>query len=195
MSGSPVAALVRGWVSLYTRGLPADARAARRDEVADDLWCQHAEAAAAGRSLARSTPTFLRLLFGMPADVSWRLTHRRSPAPASLERSPSTGTRVLGALAIMYGLSFAILLVPFAQVGEDALWTTFGWFAVPVFPTGTIAFVVTALGLVRLLSDRVSMLGVIGAVLAVLGALGPALQRRGLGADRPGPAHGRGRQC
>ncbi len=82
--------------------------------------------------------------------------------------------RILGVLAIMYGLSFAILLVLSTQVGAEALFTTFGFFAVPVFLTGTIAFVVTALGLVRLLSDRVSMLGVIGAVLAVLGALGPA---------------------
>jgi hypothetical protein len=36
MSRSPVAAVVRGWVDLYTRGLPADLRAARRDEVDDD---------------------------------------------------------------------------------------------------------------------------------------------------------------
>jgi hypothetical protein len=82
--------------------------------------------------------------------------------------------RILGVLAIMYGLSLAILLVLSAQVGAEALFTTFGFFTVPVFLTGTIAFVVTALGLVRLLSDRVSMLGVVGAVLAVLGALGPA---------------------
>ena len=53
MNGSPVATLVRGWVDLYTRGLPADLRDARRDEVDDDLWCEQDEAAAAGRS-ARS---------------------------------------------------------------------------------------------------------------------------------------------
>ena len=50
MNGSPVAGLVHAWVDLYTRGLPADARAARRDEIADDLWCEHAEAEASGRS-------------------------------------------------------------------------------------------------------------------------------------------------
>ena len=50
MSGSRVAGLVHGWVSLYTRGLTADARAARRDEIDDDLWCEHADAAAAGRA-------------------------------------------------------------------------------------------------------------------------------------------------
>ena len=88
MNGSPVAALVRGWVSLYIRGLPADARTARRDEIDDDLWCEHAEAAGLGRS-ARSLDAdlFLRLLFGMPADVSWRLTHRRAPTPPTLVSS------------------------------------------------------------------------------------------------------------
>jgi hypothetical protein len=174
MNGSTVAGLVRGWVGLYTRGLPADARTARRDEVDDDLWCEHAEAAAAGRS-ARSLDAdlFLRLLFGMPADVSWRLAYRRASTPPSRVSSPMSA-RILGVLAIMYGLSLAILLVLSAQVGAEALFTTFGFFTVPVFLTGTIAFVVTALGLVRLLSDRVSMLGVVGAVLAVLGALGPA---------------------
>ncbi len=67
MNGSPIAAIVRGWASLYTRGLPGDARAARRDDIDDDLWCEHAEAAAAGRS-ARSLDAelFMRLLYGMP---------------------------------------------------------------------------------------------------------------------------------
>jgi hypothetical protein len=174
MNGSPVAGLVRGWVDLYTRGLPADARTARRDEIDDDLWCEHAEAAAAGRS-ARSLDAdlFLRLLFGLPADVSWRLAYRGRTAAERMKRSSSMNARILGVLAIMYGLSFATLVVLSAQVGEEGLWTTFGWFAVPVFVTGTIAFAATALGLLGLLNDRVSMLGVVGAVLATLGSLGP----------------------
>ena len=59
MNGSPVADLVRGWVDLYTRGLPQELRAARRDEIADDLWCEQEEAAALGRS-ARSLDADLR---------------------------------------------------------------------------------------------------------------------------------------
>ena len=174
MNGSRMAAVVRGWVDLYTRGLPADARAARRDEIDDDLWCEHAEAAAAGRS-ARSLDAdlFLRLLFGLPADVSWRLTYRGRTAAEPMKRSSSMNARILGVLAIYYGLSFATLMVVFAQLGLEALFTTFGWFAVPVVVTGTIAFAATVLGLVRLLSDRVGMLGVVGAVLAALGSLGP----------------------
>ena len=106
MNGSPVATLVRGWVDLYTRGLPADLRDARRDEVADDLWCEQDEAAAAGRS-ARSLDAdlFRRLLFGLPADVSWRLAYRRAPTAASLAKSSSMSTRTLGTLAIVAALT------------------------------------------------------------------------------------------
>jgi hypothetical protein len=104
MNRSRVAALVRGWVDLYTRGLPAEARAARRDEIDDDLWCQQEDAAAAGRS-ARSLDAdlVLRLIFGIPADITWRLTHR-GPAPtANLVRSPARSTRILGVLAMSPG--------------------------------------------------------------------------------------------
>jgi hypothetical protein len=188
MNGSPVAGLVRGWVSLYTRGLPADARAARRDEIDDDLWCEHAEAAAAGRS-ARSLDAdlFLRLLFGLPADVSWRLAYRGRTAAEGMKRSSSMNARILGVLAIYYGLSFATLMGLFAQLGLGALFTTFGWFAVPVVVTGSIAFAATALGLLGLLHDRVSMLGVVGAVLAALGSLGPASNSADLARIAPAP--------
>jgi hypothetical protein len=188
MNGSPVAGLVRGWVSLYTRGLPADACTARRDEIDDDLWCEHAEAAAAGRS-ARSLDAdlLLRLMFGIPSDISWRMTFRRAPTPPSMVRSSSMSARILGVLAIYYGLSFATLMVLFAQLGLEALFTTFGWFAVPVVVTGSIAFAATALGLLGLLNDRVSMLGVVGAVLAALGSLLPASNSADLARIAPAP--------
>ena len=78
-------------------------------------------------------------------------------------------------------------MVLFAQLGLEALFTTFGWFAVPVVVTGTIAFAATVLGLVRLLSDRVSMLGVVGAVVAALGSLGPASNSADLARIAPVP--------
>ncbi len=37
--------LVRGWVRLYTAGLPADVRDGRREEIDADLW-EHAREAA-----------------------------------------------------------------------------------------------------------------------------------------------------
>ena len=188
MNGSRMAAVVRGWVDLYTRGLPADARAARRDEIDDDLWCEHAEAAAAGRSARLlDADLFLRLLFGLPADLSWRLAYRERMPAERTKKSSSMNARILGVLAIYYGLSFATLLVLFAPLGLEALFTTFGWFAVPVVVTGTIAFAATVLGLVRLLSDRVSILGVVGAVLAALGSLGPLTNSPDLAQIAPAP--------
>ena len=66
--------LVRRWVLLYTAGLPADVRDARREEIDADLW-EHAREAAL---MARPTSTLrsqvaLRLLLGIAADVAWRI--------------------------------------------------------------------------------------------------------------------------
>jgi hypothetical protein len=163
MNGSPVAGLIRGWVDLYTRGLPADARAARRDEIADDLWCEHAEAAAAGRS-ARSLDAdlFLRLLFGLPADISWRLTHRRAPTPPSLVSS--SNTRTLGLLAIFAASS--LFTLPILTGGtSDPAWA---WVLVPI--GSIIAFTAAALGLALQFQDRVGRLGAVGATVVALGS-------------------------
>jgi hypothetical protein len=67
----------RGWASLYTRGLHADLRAARRDELESDLW-EHthwstAEGHRPGRIALEITE---RLVAGMAADLLWRFEHR-----------------------------------------------------------------------------------------------------------------------
>jgi hypothetical protein len=171
MNGSPVTTLVRGWVDLYTRGLPADARAARRDEIDDDLWCEQAEAAAAGRS-ARSLDAdlFLRLLFGVPADVSWRMTFRAERATMSPPRSTSVDPRIVGSLAIVGGLAWVILMILSIPVGFDALSTEGGALIMVGLLAGLIAFPATAFFLAWLFQDEVSLVGTIGALLVTLGA-------------------------
>ena len=172
MNGSPVAALVRGWVRLYTRGLPAPLRDGRRDEIDDDLWCQHEEALAIGRS-ARSLDAdlVLRLLFGMPADISWRLTYRENTAPSIVEGSSSMDTRTLGVLAIVAGLSWGIMFILFIPFGE-ALWTgDLGVLGVFGSIVAAIAFSAAAIGLAGRFQDRVGLLGAVGAPLVALGAL------------------------
>jgi hypothetical protein len=167
MNGSPIAAVIRGWVSLYTRGLPADARAARRDEIDDDLWCEHAEAAAAGRS-ARSLDAdlFLRLLFGMPSDITWRLAYRRAPDPSSVVRSSSLDTRILGVLAIYAGSSPALLGILHFAMG-DAMWASG---VLVVFAFGTFfALPAAALGIAWRFQDHLGLSGAIGAILITLG--------------------------
>jgi hypothetical protein len=171
MNGSPVAVLVRGWVDLYTRGMPAPMRAARRDEIDDDLWCEHEEAAAIGRSgRSLGADLVLRLVLGMPADISWRLMYR-GRAASGLERSPSMSTSVLGVFAIVAGLTFGSLLILFVPVGE-AVWTgSIGIFGILGTLVGAIAFMAAALGLASRFQDRVSLVGALGALSVTVGAL------------------------
>jgi hypothetical protein len=172
MNGSPVAVLVRGWVDLYTRGLPAELRDARRDEVDDDLWCEHEEAVATGRSgRAFGADLILRLLFGMPADISWRLTYRGHAAASSVEISPAMNTRTLGVLALLAALTWGILFILFIPFGE-ALWTgELGVIGVFGSVVAAIAFSAVAIGLAGRFQDRVGLLGAIGAPLMTLGAV------------------------
>ncbi|MFC6239581.1 hypothetical protein [Longivirga aurantiaca] len=82
-SGGRVTALVLRWCALYTRGLPADVAADRRDELASDLHDHRL--AALGQ--ARSTfprDVLRRALLGVPADLSWR-THQRRIARSARE--------------------------------------------------------------------------------------------------------------
>ena len=172
MTGSSVAGLVRRWVDLYTRGLPADARTVRRDEIDDDLWCQHEEAAALGRSAhSLDAALFIRLVFGIPADLSWRLAYRRSPTPPSLDRSSSMSTRTLGMLAIVAGGSPMVLgILPYAM--GDAVWAS-GIGLVLVFALfgSFFAFPAAALGLAWRFQDRLGPLGAVGAILVTLGSV------------------------
>ena len=163
MNGSPVADLVRRWVAFYTRGLPRDLREARRDEINDDLWCEHAEAAAAGRS-ARSLDAdlALRLILGIPSDLSWRLTHHRAPDRTILEKRASIGTRILGLLPIVAAASlFSLAILTGGNSGPVWAWV---W-----IPLGSIiAFAAAALGLALQFQDRVGRLGAAGAILVAM---------------------------
>jgi hypothetical protein len=166
-----VTALVRGWVDLYTRGLPAVLRAARRDEVDDDLWCQHEEAALLGRSAGSlSREMVLRLLLGMPADISWRVSHG-GHAP-KVERSSSMSTRIIGSLGVIAGAGFTYLLARAITTPGDAMWNgTYAWIAVVAFLAGGLAFVGAAIGLTWRFQDELRPLGVIGGLVAGLSTL------------------------
>jgi hypothetical protein len=171
MTGSPAAGLVRAWVDLYTRGLPADLRAARRDEVADDLWCEQEEAALAGRSgRSLGADMTMRLLFGIPADVTWRLTYRGAPRPG-LERSLTMNTRTLGALAIFAGLTYVALLVLFIPMSHSVWTGGIGVFGVLGTLVAGIAFAACAVGLAFRFQDHIGLIGGLGTLVAVLGAM------------------------
>jgi hypothetical protein len=74
----PVAELlVRSWVRMYTLGLDASARYDRRAEMESDLWEHRTCASSEGQgSMAASLSIVGRWLAGIPADLSWRASHR-----------------------------------------------------------------------------------------------------------------------
>lgn len=167
MNASPVAALVRGWVDLYTRGMPAAVRAARRDEVDDDLWCQRQEAVAAGRSAqSLGGELLLRLVFGIPADISWRVSNRVTAEATGLERSSSMSARVIGAIAILAAASWGVSAIVVLAAGNDT-WTE------PVIPVlglgGSVAFAATGIALAWRFQDELSSFGALGGVIGGVG--------------------------
>ncbi|HEX6474993.1 MAG TPA: hypothetical protein VF114_07910 [Candidatus Limnocylindria bacterium] len=171
MNTSAVASLVRGWVDFYTRGLPDDVRATRRDEVADDLWCQHEEAALADRSSSSlSVEMFLRLLLGVPSDLSWRWSRLGGAGASAPERRSSMATRVIGALAIIGGGSWLIAaFVALIRQSADG--------GIPILTVGGVFGLAGALvGLTFRYQDHLSplawLMGELAAIAVVMGTMG-----------------------
>jgi len=174
--------LVRWWVGTYTRGLPAEIRQERRDEIDDDLWSQMRDAAQSGRAdRSLAGEMVARLLFGVPADVSWRVEQGDGArTPGAPERSPTTGARVIALFAILGGVGWAIWPIPQALVGrtwpagEPVSWLLF--FSVVL---GTWALAAAIFGLVTEFQDRirggVALLATLGAVLGAFSVLGAFL--------------------
>ena len=101
-----VIAIVRAWVGAYTRGLPADLRAERREEIDCDLWEHHRLA-----EIERITPTgaagqiLFRFILGIPEDIFWRVEAGASVAKGRTSVNDSLLMRV------MFGAMMLVLLV------------------------------------------------------------------------------------
>lgn len=61
------------WTTFYTRGLPDETAERRREEIASDLF-EHGHAE--GRTPAQQADVLGRVLWGIPADLSWRRAAR-----------------------------------------------------------------------------------------------------------------------
>ena len=69
-----VTGLMRGWVRLYTAGLPPDRRDDRRAEIASDLWEHERDTrVTGGRPEVMATTVLGRWLIGVTGDLSWRM--------------------------------------------------------------------------------------------------------------------------
>ncbi len=170
--------LVRGWVRLYTAGLPADLRDARREEIDADLWEQARDAAL----MARPTNTLrsqiaLRLVLGVPADLLWRFdkaTNRSStegrPTMETFAMRSPLGRATLAVMALLVVATIAVVVVH--QIDRNGSTEIISRGLLNVLYTASVAvgLVLTAsgLGLIR----RAPWLG---AVLAVGGSWVPAL--------------------
>ena len=103
-----VIAPTRAWTALYTRGLPADVRGERREEIDCDLW-EHQRLADFEREAANSTAAaiLLRLIMGIPADMTWRLE-----AGASARSGKGTQMNESKTMRGLFLLALAIAIVP-----------------------------------------------------------------------------------
>ena len=97
--------------SLYTRGLPTQIRQDRRDEIDSDLWSQAHEAAASGRpEHSVAVEVLVRLLLGIPADLSWRIErHRLAGSAVAPQTSATISVRPVAFLAIFGGAAWVSL--------------------------------------------------------------------------------------
>ena len=75
------ARLTTTWLSVYTRRLPADIAVARRDEVAADLHDHLADRGQTSTATV-SREIAVRMLLGIPADLSWRTQQARAARSA-----------------------------------------------------------------------------------------------------------------
>lgn len=78
-------AVVRGWVAVYTAGLPTAMRTRRRDEVAADLADETMDAVRRGERAGLRRRRLIRWVLGIPDDLVWRFTE--APAAARIVRA------------------------------------------------------------------------------------------------------------
>ena len=112
------ASIVRAWVALYTRRLPVEIAADRRDLIEADLWDEVREADLLGRLDGVGRQRLSRLIRGIPADLTWRFEQRGRGAPGrDIMRITRVQLVVLLGVAALLGLG---LVASFTQI-------TFAW--------------------------------------------------------------------
>jgi hypothetical protein len=124
-------AAVRGWVGLYTLGLPPEMRARRRSEVAGDLADETVDAIRRGTQRMLLRQRLTRLALGIPADLAWRFIDappvaRRLYGPQPWVPLTRWTLGLTAVVALLAGGGLAIVTLP-ALTGQARpdLWP--GW--------------------------------------------------------------------
>ena len=117
---SLVVGLFRSWVKAYTLGLPDDHKYRRREEIDSDLWEQEQYALSTGEGhLSLAGLVFWRFVFGIPADLSWRI-HHAAVRRADADLRMSFVQRGVFGLAIVVALAYAIVGLGVIGAGDGA---------------------------------------------------------------------------
>lgn len=109
------------WALSYTRGLPPEAGERRRDEIRSDL---HEHAATVGPSLGQQVHVLGRVLWGIPADLSWRratVAPRGRLAPGgTMNRTTISNVAVVVGVGLLAAFELAMALgVTVGAGGEE----------------------------------------------------------------------------
>ena len=121
------------WTTFYTRGLPDETAERRREEIASDLF-EHAHEA--GPTPAQQTEVLGRVLWGIPADLSWRRA----------ARAPRERRLVTGEAMTLRKITFGA----FAVYALFNLWAGVGIIGGGYWPWGLSLLVASALIVIAL---------------------------------------------
>lgn len=127
-------AVVRGWVALYTLGLPSQMRTRRRDEVAGDLADENIDAVRRSDVTDLRRRRLTRWVLGIPADLAWRFLDAPATARLIAARRPrypwvplSRWTAAMVAIVVIgAGGATAIVSIPM-MAGQTTPTTWPGW--------------------------------------------------------------------
>ena len=126
------------------------------------------------RPSALGSEMLVRLLFGLPADLSWRLAHGRNAEASALVRGSSMSTRVIGTLAVLAGIGWTAAML-FMVIYGEAAWTGSLAYLMMVFTLGAgLAFTATVVGLIWRFQEQLHRLGFLGGGTAGLGGFAAA---------------------
>jgi hypothetical protein len=107
------ARVIRAWVAVYTKGLPAELALDRQAVIEADLW-EEAEAARwLGETPNLARQRWSRWIRGLPADVTWRLEQQRrvTKMPRRTDmRISKAQLAAIGVVTILYVVMIAGLM-------------------------------------------------------------------------------------
>jgi hypothetical protein len=116
-----------------------------------------------------------RLLFGIPADVAWRLEHRnRGQDRHAPGRRPVMSTKSIALAAFIGGVDWIVMLLVMGVRGGDAAWydPSTGWIMMVTTLLGVFGLAAAVVGLVTAYQDTLrGPIAATAAVAAVIGAI------------------------